>query len=139
MRIKGAHMNDQSLEFHNIKDDSSSPRIVRKSFRIPIESTQNVWVEIDSEKYTVLDIGEDGIGIAHKANSQFQLDQALNNCILYLEGESIQNLNGLIVHFSSDLDNGWQYGIQWVDPGKESMKKLSDIIKKLKAKLLDGE
>ncbi len=139
MRFKGAPMNDQSLEFHNIKDDSSSPGIVRKSFRIPIESTQDIWVEIDSEKFMVLDIGEEGIRIGLKEKSQFQLDQSLNNCTLYIEGQSIQNLNGIIVHFSSDLDNGWQYGIQWVNSGKESKEKMSSIIKNLKAKLLDSE
>ncbi len=139
MRFKGAPMNDQSLEFQNINDDSTHPRIVRKSFRIPVVSIQDIWVEIDSEKYTIVDIGEGGISIALKANSQFQLDQRLNDCKLHLEGEVIQNLNGLIVHFSSDLDNGWQYGIQWLEIKKDSIEKLSKIIKKLKAKLLNGE
>ncbi len=138
MRFKGVPMNDQSLEFQNINDDSTHPRIVRKSFRIPVESTQDIWVEIDSEKYGIVDIGEGGISIAFKANSQFQLDQRLNNCRLYLEGEVIQNLNGVIVHFSSDPENGWQYGIRWVDPETESMGRLLDIIKKLKVNLLDG-
>ncbi len=139
MRFKGVPMNDQSLEFQNINDDSSHSRIVRKSFRIPVKSTQDIWVEIDSEKYVIIDIGEDGISIALKPNSQFQLDQKLKNCKLYIEGEVIQNLNGLIVHFSSDLDNGWQYGIQWVDLETESINRLLDIIKKLKTILLDDE
>ena len=129
-------MNDQSIEFQKIMGDKTLPEIVRKSFRIPVEDTEDVWVVIDKSRYPVLDICLDGIGIVLENNSVFTIEQALLNCELNIYGESIKDLNGKVVHFFSRRKKDWQCGIQWIDMEKRTADQISKIFFKMKEQLL---
>ena len=129
-------MNNQSIEFQNIKEDSSSSGIVRKSFRIPIEDKENVWVLINKKRYSVRDISTCGVGILLENNSRFIIEQALLNCEFSIFNVSIKKLNGKIVHLSFDKGGNLQCGIQWIDMEKKIADQISEIVFKMKEQLL---
>ncbi len=129
-------MNSPSIEFDRIKEDSPLLKTVRKSFRVPVQDTKNIRVLINDIRYPVQDICLDGIGITVKDSLAFFVDQPLLNCELYYFDISIKNLNGRIVHMSTDLGQNWKYGIQWTGLEKEASDRISAIVGKLKDQLL---
>ena len=129
-------MSHQSIEFQKTKENIPLPEIVRKSFRIPIEDTENVWVVINGNRYPVLDICLDGIGIALEKESAFTIEQELLNCELTIFNVLIKNLNGQIVHLTSDEDKNLQCGVQWIDMEKAAIDQISEIVSKMKEQLL---
>lgn len=132
-------MNDRSIEFQEIKDYTSLPEIVRKSFRVPVEDKEKVWVVIDKQRYPVLDICLDGIGIALEKNAAFTIEQAVLNCELNVFDTSIKALNGQIVHLTTSKGENWQCGIQWINMEKEASEKILKIVSKMKDQLLNDE
>ncbi|MFA5902778.1 MAG: hypothetical protein WC836_02500 [Desulfobacula sp.] len=132
-------MNSPSIEFDRIKEDSPLPKIVRKSFRVPVDDKQNIRVLINDKPYPLQDIGLDGIGITAKDNLAFFVDQPLSNCELTCFDVVVKNLNGRIVHVSAALDQDWKYGIQWKGLEKDKSDLISDIVHKLKEQLLAND
>ena len=130
-------MNDESIDFQKIMENTTLPEIVRKSFRVPVEDTENAWVVINEIRYPVLDICLDGIGIVLEDNSVFTIEQTLINCELNIDGESIKDLNGKVVHFFSRRKNEWQCGIQWIAMEKRTADQISEIVSKKKEQLLN--
>ena len=129
-------MSHQSIEFQKTKENIPLPEIVRKSFRIPIEDTENIWVVINGDRYPVLDICLDGIGIALEKDSVFIIEQELLNCELTIFNVLIKNLNGQIVHLTSDKDKNLQCGVQWRDMEEAAIDQISEIVSKMKEQLL---
>jgi hypothetical protein len=136
-------MNTESFEFEILKDGSTLPEIVRKSFRIPVEDGRSAWVIINDRQYVVQDICIGGIGIVLKKDSVFCVDQVLNDCELNIFNISIKALNGRVIHFSSDHDKSndktWQCGIQWVDMRENDVNRISKILSTMKAQLLKDD
>ncbi len=134
-------MNDQSIDFQKIIEDVTSPEIVRKSFRVPINDAdrENVWVVIDEKRYTVCNVSPGGISISLKDNSIFTIDQALLNCELNIFNQSVKDLNGKIIQFSSTRKKDWQCGIQWIDLKKETADQILKIVIKMKEQLLKDD
>jgi hypothetical protein len=134
--LEGGSMNTESFEFEILKDGSTLPEIVRKSFRIPLEDGRSAWVIINNRQYVVQDICIGGIGIVLKNDSVFCVDQVLNDCELNIFNISIKALSGRVIHFSSDNDKVWQCGIQWVDMPADDVDRISKILSTMKAQLL---
>ncbi|WP_041279398.1 hypothetical protein [Desulfobacula toluolica] len=132
-------MNDQSIEFGKIKDDSTLPEIVRKSFRVPVKDSQNVWVKIHNKKYPVLDICLDSIGIVLEDKSAFTIDQILKSCELNIFDLKIKDLNGRIVHFSLSPSKHWHCGIKWMDIKQKIADQISKIVAKMKEQVLKDD
>lgn len=130
-------MNSQSIEFNEISQDPATQKIVRKSFRIPVEDNKNIWVVINDEHYTVLDICFGGIGIVLKNNSVFCVDQVLKNCELNIFDTAIKDLNGRVIHFTSQAGKDWQCGIQWINTNRDIADQMSKIVLKMKEQLLE--
>ncbi len=129
-------MSNQSIEFQKTKENIPLPEIVRKSFRIPIDDKENGWVVINKNRYQVLDICLDGIGISLEKDSEFATEQALLNCELTLFNVLIKNLNGKIIHLTSDKDKNLQCGIQWIDMEKGAIDQILEIVSNMKKQLL---
>lgn len=127
-------MNSQSIEFNRIKEDSSLPEIVRKSFRVPVED--NILLMIQGIPYPVQDICPEGIGVTAGDSLAFAADQPLSNCELHYLGRSVKPLNGRIVHISASPGRDWKYGIQWENLEKEAAEGLLSIVGELKHQLL---
>ncbi len=129
-------MNDKTIEFQQIDGDLTSPEIVRKSFRIPVENSENVWVELDGKKYSVKDISTGGINVCFEDQSLFSIRQKFFNCKLNLSDVTIEKLKGVVVHISSDSDQRGQCGIQWINTGKESEEKIDKTVSRMKQEFL---
>lgn len=129
-------MNSQSIEFDRVKADSPLPKIVRKSFRIPVEDQKSIWIMINHTPYPVQDIGMDGLSITVKDNQTFFVDQNVSNCELHYLGTTLQNLNGRIVHISAAQGQDWKYGLQWEGLEKSVSDRISTIVCEMKAQLL---
>jgi len=132
-------MNDQSIDFQKINEDLTSPEIVRKSFRIPILDKENIWVMIDEKRYPVENISLGGICISFKDKSVFTIDQTLLNCELNVFNQSIINLDGQIIQFSSKRKKDWKCGIQWINLNKETADQILKIVIKMKEQLLKDD
>ena len=132
-------MNSQSIEFDKINEDSSLPEIVRKSFRVPVEDNENIWVVINAKRYSLLDISLGGIGIVLDDTSAFTVAQTLKNCELNIFDVSIKELNGRVVHLSSDFGTALHCGIEWIDMQEKRAGQISKIIETMKKKLLEDD
>lgn len=132
-------MNNPSIEFQDIKEDSDLPEIVRKSFRIPVDDTGKVCVVMNKNRYPVLDICCCGIRVGLDKKSSFSIDETLAHCELIIFNETIKNLNGKVVHFSSDRDGDFQCGIQWTGMEQKTANKIAAIVLKMKEQLLKND
>jgi hypothetical protein len=132
-------MSDRSIEFQEIKEDTALPKIIRKSFRVPIEEHENVWVAINKQRYPVLDIGLDGVGISLEKDLMFTIEQAILNCELNIYDVSMKELSGQIVHLTACGDEKWQCGIRWINLEKKTADKIFGIVSKMKDQLLKDE
>ncbi|OGR11897.1 MAG: hypothetical protein A2277_07295 [Desulfobacterales bacterium RIFOXYA12_FULL_46_15] len=130
-------MNSQSIELDRIKEDLPLPKIVRKSFRVPVEDEKNIWVRINDTRYSLYDICLMGMGITVKDSLPFFMDQDLLNCEFHYFDITVKDLHGRIIHVSVTLDQGWKYGIQWTGLDKDSSDQLSAIVNKLKTQLME--
>ncbi len=129
-------MNNPGTESGNLKQDSAVSDGIRKSFRVPTDDNEDIWVVIDNKKYPVTDICPDGIGIVFRDDPGFTVEQILNNCNLKISNVMIQNLNGRIVHLSSESGRNFHWGIQWVGLEEKTASHLSKIVGKMKTQLL---
>ena len=129
-------MNNQSNEFQKIKEDTTSLETVRRAFRVPIEGMENIFLVIKGTKYKVVDIAQGGIGIWREDNSVFTIDEIIENCELHIFDHLFENLKVRIIHFSPEEEKSLHCGIQWIELVKQSSDKLSEIILKMKDKLL---
>ncbi len=129
-------MNSQSIEFDRVKADSPLPKIVRKSFRIPVEDQKNIWIMINNTPYPVQDIALEGIAITAGSSLTFAVDQDLSNCELHYFDRSIKPLNGHIVHISAALGQNWKYGIQWEGLEKKVSDWILSIVCEMKSQFL---
>lgn len=131
-------MSNQPNEVDKAKQDPFLHKIVRSSFRIPIEDSQDIWVKIDNKKYPVKDICLEGIGIVFEDPKDFQVSATKMDCELQLYDTHVTGLHGRIIHFSLNSGQDWQCGIQWIKLEKESAKQIFDAVRKLKIELLKG-
>jgi hypothetical protein len=129
-------MNSQSIEFDRVKADSPLSKIVRKSFRIPVDDQKNIWIMINNTPYPVQDIGIGGLSITVKDDLTFFVGQNVINCELHYFDLSFQNLNGRIVHISAALSQDWKYGIQWEGLEKAVSDRILSIVCEMKEQLL---
>jgi len=129
-------MNNQSNEFQKNKEDTTSLETVRRAFRVPIEGMENIFLVIKGTKYKVVDISQGGIGIWREDNSVFTISEIIENCELHIFDNLFENLKVRIIHFSPEEKKSLHCGIQWIDIDRLSSDKLSEIILKMKDKLL---
>ncbi len=126
-------MNEQSIEFQHM-EDPLSPKIMRKSFRIPVEPSDSMEVILEKSSYKILDISIDGISFMIDDGPVFAVDQSVSNCELKLGETVIQGLTGAIVHFSQNPgeEAGGSYGLKWIEPAPDQLKAISDIFSEIK-------
>jgi len=138
LHLEGEAMNDQSIEFQKIKEDLTLPKIVRKSFRVPVESDENIWVVINKKQYDVLDICSDGISVTLKSDSLFTVGQSLLDCELNINNQLFTGLSGRIVRFTS-TGRILQYAIQWTGMEEKVGKNIFELISNMKENLLKDD
>lgn len=132
-------MDSQPNAVDEITKDPFLHKIVRKSFRIPLENNEVNWVQIGEKKYPIRDICLDGIGITLEEAADLSISDTLMDCELHVDGFIIKGLNGRVIHFSLNSGQDWQCGIQWIAIDKESAQKISNKVSDLKDELLKRE
>lgn len=132
-------MNDQPIEFDTQNANPDIPEIVRKSFRVPLENTQDVWVRINDRRYSVLDINFNGVRIAIEGQAGFNIEQAFTHCEFNLFDLSIKGLSGKVVHRSLNETKGWQCGILWTDLHMRDAERILEIVSTMKKQLLKDD
>ena len=129
-------MNSRPETLDTVEIDFSVDTIVRKTFRVPLEISDNVWITIGNNRYPVRDISATGVGIKLESPLSFNVSQIIGNCELSMDGQVVKDLEGRVVHFSLNSDREWQYGIQWVRMNQSAADRISETVFKLKDKLL---
>ncbi|MCP4020387.1 MAG: PilZ domain-containing protein [Desulfobacteraceae bacterium] len=129
-------MKKQSIELKQVSEDTDIPKIVRKSFRIPVEERDKISVTIRGKSYPLSDISMSGVRIYPAEKTDFTVDKKIESCKLHIYDTTITGLTGEIVHFSLNSGEQWQYGIKWIDLDKGQKDQLSQNILSMKEKLL---
>lgn len=127
--------NAQSIEFQDLNKDVSEPMSVRRSFRVPVDVSDNIHAVICKKRYQVRDISCDGISIPCNGRNTFMVAQIFENCLLETPVGKIQNLTGKIVHLSNNDGDEWLNGVQWIEPEPAARQKIADLVAALKEKL----
>ncbi|MFH2093891.1 MAG: hypothetical protein ABIJ31_16145 [Pseudomonadota bacterium] len=132
-------MNSQPNMFDKVSKDPLLYKIVRQSFRVPVDDPGIAWVKIENIQYPVCDICLDGIGITLEPPSIFSVSQMIMDCELKIADQHITGLNGRVVHFSLNSGRDWQCGIQWIALRKEVARQMADIVSMLKDDLFKND
>ena len=117
---------------NNVRSD---PTAIRRSFRVPVEFQDDIAVMLDNQTYRVVDISPEGVNIDDKDQASFTDGQLIENFELIIPGSRIKGLTARIVHYSSDTERNWNYGIQWIDMADEAQQQIVAIVLKIKQRL----
>lgn len=129
-------MSSEPIEFENPDQQSEKSDIVRKSFRVPLEEAENVWFAFQGQRYSVVNISYDGVGILIDHSGIFKGGRTLEKCDLNIADQMVKNLKGSIVHVSCTDDKIWQCGIQWLELPDDKAKLISETVSSMKEQLL---
>lgn len=120
----------------NTDNVRSDPSKVRKSFRVPVSSQDDIYVMLDDKSYRVFNLSPEGLNIANSDHSPFTIGELIQNCNLILSDCHIHNLTARIIHCSCGKDGNWNNGIQWVDLADEDLKQISATVSRIRQRLL---
>mgnify|MGYP001318404758 CR=1 FL=1 len=130
--------NKETIEFQEIKSDSSQSEITRKSYRVPAKERKDFSVTIEGTSYSLRDINTRGVGFPIESDSYFPKGMILSSCDLNLPGTSIKGLEGEIVHTSPDKVHGWVCGIRWLKTSTDEETKIVSVVQGLKKELFEN-
>lgn len=132
-----------SIDIQVIDNEDEDQAPVRQSFRIPVDSKENLSVVIKGKSYRVTDLGPEGIRILLEDPLDFDAAEliegselTIKGCMLVFPDIIIKNLTARIIHFSLVQGKGLENGIQWVNLTEENKKKIAAQISIIKQRLL---
>ena len=128
--------NTSSIEFQTIKDELQQSDAVRKAFRVPVESRDDIKVVLNDETYLVVDISISGVSIVSKENPTLVVSKTYQNCQLKTPDGTIDKLTGKIIHFTSGSADTLRNGIKWVELDPSASRDIESLVSKLKAQVL---
>jgi hypothetical protein len=126
----------ESIEFQEISSDSQLNDIVRNFFRIPLTSKKNYSVTIDDVSHSLVDIGNRGISLELTREMNLMVGDRLWGCTLVLGDETVENLEGEVVHLSPGRDMRRICGIRWLEPGASAVQTIDLSVLALRKELL---
>jgi len=98
------HSSGDSLDLYNL-ESSDSNSATRQFFRVSIGKSGKRFVKIDQKKYSLVDISANGVSFSTSSGMEFPIGTVVSGCELDLGKDSINSLNGKIVHNSSETIN----------------------------------
>ncbi|HIJ79239.1 MAG: PilZ domain-containing protein [Desulfobulbaceae bacterium] len=118
----------------SVADDSNLKSIIRHSFREPILPEDSIFAEIAGQRYQVVDIGSQGLGITTPDKSRLQTETSYE-FKLYI-GENSLVFMAKIAHISP-CDESGQYhcGVKIIDMSRDIELKLQQFLLEHHAKL----
>ncbi len=117
-----------------LDNNLESKKIVRKYFRLPVSSTDEVKAKINDQQYDIIDISSEGIGIHLPRPGIFSVCEELSSLKLTVQGK-IFKLHVEVVHISPCEHGNYLCGIKFIDQDEESERIISEYIKINRAKL----
>jgi hypothetical protein len=108
-------------------------KIIRHVFRLPIEESDKVSLEINDKTYEVINLGTTGIGILVDEEDSFTVDQPLKEVVLHIDVERLQ-LKGRVVHVSP-REFQLICGIEFVEMATEEEDKMLNFLSRHKESL----
>ena len=127
----------ESIEFHEIGNDSQFDDFVRSSFRIPLAAKEKFSVAINNVSHPIVDISDTGIALELGREINLMVGDTLSGCTLVLGDETLENLKGAVVHISPGRELRRICGIRWLEPGASAVQTIDSIVRALRKELLD--
>ncbi len=128
----------ESIEFQEISNGSQLTDVVRNSFRIPLISKENYSVSIDNVSHSLVDIGNTGIALELTRDMNLMVGDKVAGCRLVLGDETVENLEGEVVHLSPGRDTRRICGIRWLEPEASAVQTIDSRVLALRKELLDN-
>lgn len=135
-----------SIDIQIIDPEDEDQAPVRQSFRIPVDSRENISVVIKKKSYRVTDLGPEGVRILLEDPLDFDAagliegsELTIKGCSLVFPDVIIKNLTAKIIHFSPVQDKGLGNGIHWVNLTEENQKKIAAQMSIIKKRVLRSD
>lgn len=109
-------------------------QVIRHIYRVPVEQGDNVGVTVDGQRYEVVNLGSNGIGIRLPNPVPFTVDGQVHEIGLQIAGELLR-LSGKIVHVTPYGSDSYLCGIKLTDMNEESQRRLLDCVYRIRASL----
>ncbi len=109
------------------RDDLALGKIVRESYREPIQEDEQLFARIDGQSYRIIDIGSSGVGIAVSSLAEFPAGTV---CAmqLHIGGDTIV-LEGTVAHTSPSEKTGeFHCGVKFTGLDKNSERILQKFL-----------
>ena len=120
---------NDGIEFEAWDTNEDIQKISRNSFRIPINESDNVTLQINNHPYEIINITSVGISIYLVYADVFSIGDIIDKIELYIEGELL-TFQGRVRHISPKDSDGYLYGIELIEPKKNSKRILLGYIQK---------
>jgi hypothetical protein len=120
---------NDGIEFEAWETNEDIQKIFRKSFRIPINESDNVTLQINSHPYEIINITSVGISIYLEYANVFFIGDIIDNIELYIEGEFL-TFQGRVRHISPKDSDGYLCGIELIETVTNSKRIFLDYIQK---------
>jgi len=126
------------LSRDRMKIKAAREEVVRRSFRATCEKADDAFVEIEGEKYPVVNIGNKGLGIQLPNDSVFSRGEELPEIIFSFRGLKT-TLKGSVVHVSMEDEKVYLCGISLGKMSEEHEKLLLEIVQQQRLAMFGRE
>lgn len=115
------------------KADLKTKKISRKSFRGPVAESDAAEVQINDQRFSVIDIGNRGVGIALPEPDSLSTGETYT-ITLILHGKSF-TLEGRVKHISPSASGHYLAGIELLNLDEEAEQKLQTFLQRKRAQM----
>ncbi len=109
--------------------------LIRQSFRIPVEQSDEFNVQINSRSYDLFNLGYEGFCVHVKEEEQFALGQRLDPIRLTFNELSF-TVSGIVVHVSPSETGRHLCGIKMIDLDRQTLTGIKEYVQTSRTKLL---
>jgi len=97
--------------------------VIRQYFRITVDETDSITIKVNGQKYDVVDVGDNGIGIRLSPEDIFLAVEDELGIELNIDG-IVHNLQGKVVHISPNGPEEFLCGIEFIKIDQKSKEQL---------------
>ena len=97
--------------------------VIRQYFRINVNETDSITIKVNGQKYDVVDVGDNGIGIRLSPEDIFLAVEDELGIELNIDG-IVHNLQGKVVHISPNGPEEFLCGIEFIKIDQKSKEQL---------------
>jgi len=97
--------------------------VIRQYFRITVDETDSITIKVSGQKYDVVDVGDNGIGIRLSPEDIFLAVEDELGIELNIDG-IVHNLQGKVVHISPNGPEEFLCGIEFIKIDQKSKEQL---------------